>query len=127
MLKFPVGKGILFTLGDGCWENLSVPGATEQDFLSEIAATFELEIVVSAELDGRTIPMDDHFAISPLFELTVVPPGLFGIPAGTGQAIAAGWFVAMHPLSAGTHTMHLRVEAAEVGYLSDTTFHITVK
>jgi hypothetical protein len=127
-VTIPAGKGILFTLGDTCKENLSAPGATEQDLLDLIAADYiGLEVLVSGELDGRSIPMQDHFAISPLFDLTIVGPGLFGLPSGTGLAMAAGWFVAMHPLSAGIHTMHLRVEAPDISYLSDTTFHITVK
>lgn len=124
------GKGIFFTLGDGCWASLDYdPPATVDDLLAEILEIYStVEVFVEAELDGQRIDIRRHFTISDPFMLTVGEDPLFGAGQGTGPAIAAGWFVMLPPLSAGSHTMRLKVEAPDYGgYFSETTYHINVR
>jgi len=124
------GKGIFFTLGDGVWVSFDYdPPKGPDELLAEILDLYSsVEVFVEAELDGQKIDIQQHFSVSDPFTLTIGEDALFGAAPGTGDAVAAGWFVMLPPLSAGRHMMRLKVEAPDFGgYFSETTYHITVR
>ena len=48
---------------------------------------------------------------SPLFTITFAPNNGFGVPAGTGSAVADGYWVLVKPLAVGKHTINFRGKA----------------
>ena len=126
----PAGKAILFSVTGAEADTLALPGATPQDLLDAVTAPYnELTILPFAEVDG--VPLQDleaYLVTSPLFEVTVADPGLFGQPGGTGQAMAKGWFFVLAPLSKGHHTLRVSYHVVELPSIDgDTSYNLTVE
>jgi hypothetical protein len=129
-VTIPAGKSVLFSISGAEADTLVFPGLTPQDLLDMVEAPFdELTLFPYAEVDGVPISrVEDYLVTSPLFDITVPDPGLFGEPAGMGQAMAKGWFFLLAPLSAGEHTLRVKLDVLEAPeFNGDTAYHITVK
>lgn len=84
-----------------------------------------------ATLDGSPLPVPR--APSPLFTFTVpsLTDNLLSCPAGvcastTGQSVADGYLLVLHPLPVGHHMLHVGGSFPGFGVTLDFTFHITV-
>jgi hypothetical protein len=88
-----------------------------------------------AIIDGVPVRKLNHYRVeSPLFEFGPLPEDnlleFFGIdaPAGaTSEAVDAGYYILLAPLSVGEHVIHFGGTFDEFGFSIDTTYHITVK
>jgi hypothetical protein len=88
---------------------------------------------LSASLDGDAINVAAYRAPSPLFAFSVPNTNdniLFCSPSpcsGTsGLAVADGYLLVLHPLSVGTHTLHLGGTFPTFGFTLDITYNLTV-
>lgn len=88
-----------------------------------------------ATIDGTAVKnlAEDFRVESPLFEFGPLPENnllaFFGVnaPAGTtSDAVDAGVYLLIPPLSVGTHEIHVAGTVAQLGLSVDTTFLITV-
>lgn len=58
-------------------------------------------------LDGNNVNKINAFRfVSPQFSFTAPSPWIFGTTGGTGTSVGAGYYVMLHPLSHGSHTIH---------------------
>ena len=82
---------------------------------------------VSVTIDGRSAKA--HRVVSPLFQWGPLPAdNYFGAPEGTtSDAIAAGYFVMVPPLSVGVHHIATKASIAAFGLAVDTELLITVE
>lgn len=129
-LLVPAGKALLFSITGAEADTLGSPGASEDELRAMVTAPFEqLTIVASAEVDGAPLAeVDQYLATSPLFEIDVPEPSLFGTPGGTGLAMAQGWFFILTPLPKGPHTIRVTYHVVEFPEVDgDTTYHVTVQ
>lgn len=126
----PVGAALLFSITGAEADTLGVPGASEEELEEMVTAPFDqLTIIATAEVDG--VPIADvgrYLVTSPLFDIDVPEPSLFGTPGGVGQAMARGWFFILTPLPKGPHTIRVAYHVVEfAGIDGDTTYHLTVE
>jgi hypothetical protein len=64
---------------------------------------------LEADVDGRMLQsLTDYRAHSPPppFTFTAVSGNLFGLPPGSSQSVADGFWIMLMPLSSGKHTLH---------------------
>jgi hypothetical protein len=64
---------------------------------------------LDATVDGRTLhSLEEYRAHSkrPPFTFTAVSGNLFGVPTGTSQSVADGFWIMLEPLSSGKHRLH---------------------
>jgi len=86
---------------------------------------------LSVELDGKPVK-DVQRVRSSVFELALPAGSLFdsaAAPCSAGiysPAVADGYYVLLKPLAVGQHTLHFHAEAPEVGFVTDTTYNLTV-
>jgi hypothetical protein len=106
----PPGKAILVPIING--ECSSVEGNGTTDAALRACAKDQMDAVTqtSASVDGTAIDLgpvsQGRFRFqSPLFTITFAPNNGFGVTAGTGQAVADGFWLLIRPLSAGQHTI----------------------
>lgn len=129
---FPVANSSFFDSPNVCGqgpEHLSV--AEMRAFIAGFVAGLT---EVSVELDGE--PVDDlHRVRSRVFEIALPEENVFdtpcagagGLPAGIySPAVDDGYYALIEPLPAGHHTLRFHAENAEVGFVIDTTYELTV-
>jgi hypothetical protein len=69
---------------------------------------------------------------SPLFNFTYPENSIGGVTQGPTQAISDGYWVMLHPLSAGEHTINFRggivdpTATGAINFVIDVTYHLTV-
>jgi hypothetical protein len=82
-----------------------------------------------ATIDGVPVgDLDAYRGDSPLFEFTLPENNVLGAPGGTTtQAVDAGVYLLLAPLSPGLHTIHVEATFDEFGASINTTFHVTVE
>src|SRR5262249_8975160 len=88
---------------------------------------------VSAKLDGR--PAEVFHVISEVFSVAMPEVNIFddpcasvgGVPAGVyAPAVDEGLYVAINPLPAGQHEIHIRAKNPSQRFSLDVTYHLTV-
>lgn len=89
---------------------------------------------VSAKLDGKKVQDLEKYRVeSPLFTYVLPESNLFAFfgldaPAGTtSDAVDAGYYLLLAPLSVGEHKLRIRATFDEFGTFIDTTYNITVQ
>jgi len=132
-ITVPAGKALLFT-------------ATNHDSLFDLPLTATLEErrqaaesifewikFTEADVDGVPIQsLSSYRAVSPPYYVTLPPGNIFGLPPITyGPTFSAGYYVLLHPLPPGQHTIHFYFEfywppAGQVLKLNNTYF-LTVR
>jgi len=129
-LHLPPGKSLLFSITGAEADTLGFPGFSEQDLRDQVAAPFnDFTILTLAEVDGIPIQnVDLYMVTSPLFDINLPDPNLFGEPSGAGKAMAKGWFFILAPLSKGQHTLRVAYHVVEFPEADgDTTYHLTAE
>jgi len=109
----PTGKAVFFAMANIECSNVEDPpffGANEEEMRDCAACWADLIDVSSlqATLDGAELVNPGAYrASSPLFSFDYPADNIFGIPngPGTGQSVSDGYWVLLHPLSAGEHTL----------------------
>ena len=83
--------------------------------------------LLSVTIDGRSLrDLSAYRAHSPTFHVTLPDGNLFGLPPGTyGPAATDGYWVMLHPLPPGEHTVEIRGVFPNGGVL-DVTYHLAV-
>lgn len=136
-ISVPVGKAVFVPLLAVFFDSLSGSNTAEEQ--RDLAQFFANHIVVSSlfcELDG--VPMRNlarYRFLSPQFEFLAPTPWIGGDVGGQATATADGYYLILHPLPPGTHTIHfggaIHLSVAEgdpfdadVG--ADMTYHLTV-
>jgi hypothetical protein len=102
----PVGTAILIPIINAEWSTAEGNCPIGSDLRA--CAKFYMDAVtfLQASIDG--VPLNNlkmFRAASPLFQFTAVEGNPFGIPAGTTNSVADGFWVMLHPLRPGTHTI----------------------
>jgi hypothetical protein len=113
----PSGKGVLIPIINGECSTVEGNGTTDAELRA--CAKDLMDHVTSATMSVDSVPVDlgrplatSRFRVqSPLFNITFVPNDQFGVPDGSGQAVADGFWVLLAPPSAGHHTVDFRGEA----------------
>jgi len=85
---------------------------------------------VYAEIDGRPVnDLDAYRVESPLFRWGPLPAdNILGAPGGTeSEAVSAGYFLMLPPLSVGVHEVIVRANIDAFGLAVDTEFIINVE
>jgi hypothetical protein len=106
----PAGKALFFPIVDAECSNLEDPpfyGLTAADRSACAKLIIDHTANLAVEIDGVSIQnlMAYRFQ-SPDFSFTAPPDNLDGIPPGSGQSTADGYYLMVAPLSAGQHTIH---------------------
>jgi len=102
----PVGKAIILPIINGECSTAEGNGDTEAKLRACAKAQMDGVTFLQASIDG--VPLNNlkmFRAESPLFQFTAVNGNPFGIPAGTTNSVADGFWVMLHPLRPGTHTI----------------------
>lgn len=84
---------------------------------------------LAAEIDGVAVEnLSAYRHQSPVFTIAPLPENnIFGLPAGsTGLSVDDGYYLMVHPLSVGEHTIHFTGTFDDFGATIETTYHISV-
>ena|SRR6185295_8389386 len=135
----PEGKEIFFPVANITYLNTpNVCGQGPQDIpvgemRAAIAGLIDGVTKRAAQIDGR--PLRLRRVQSRVFDITLPEDNLFDAPCAElgGQpggifspAVDDGYYVRLHPLSVGEHTLHVHAENPEIEFLLDVTYHLTV-
>jgi hypothetical protein len=128
----PEGKAILFPILN--FVNVrSAPTETEEDLRMTNKVQADNAALLEASVDR--VPLQDlqnYRAESPsLFNITFPEGNILGIPGGSSEAVADGYWVMLQPLPVGEHTIHFRgayvdVTAPGGNIVTETTYHLTI-
>ena len=122
-VTMPAGTALFLTVRDVEVSSLEEPpffGATEEE-QREMAEWFADHIVdVFVEIDGEPVKDVTAYRVqSPQFNFTAPTPWVFGATGGAGTSVGDGYYLMLHPLPVGRHTIHyggtFHFEAGELG------------
>jgi len=94
--------------GNGCFIPVPTGGTSEAALRACARAQVSHATTLEASIDG--VPITDLAqprADSPLFTFTAVANNPFGLPAVQTQAVSDGYWLLLHPLPPGKHTIHV--------------------
>lgn len=119
-LFFPVANFVFIATEPGETEEQAHQAVTEQADGLEVSA---LQVAV----DGHSLDqLGSYRAHSPTFSVALPEDNVFGLPAGTyGPAATDGYWVMLHPLRPGEHTVHLTADFGG-GSVLDVTYDLVV-
>lgn len=126
----PAGKALFFPIANSDCSTLEAPpffGATPEARLACVREIVDTLIDLSAEIDG--VPVEDltiYRATSPDFHFVAPDNNLLGVPGGSGEMTADGYYLLLAPLPAGQHTIHFGGTFPLLGFAVDETYHLTV-
>jgi hypothetical protein len=101
----PVGKALFFPI-------VNAVGFDESELRADANGLIDLAHGLEATVDGRPVDVYAYRAESPLFQFTL-PEGNIVDPALDGQTfggVDAGYYLLLHPLPPGSHTIEFRGE-----------------
>lgn len=127
----PTGKAILFPIINAECSTAEGNGTTEQQLRDCARALMDQVTVVAATVDGASLhgltpPNSPYRVESPLFNFDALSGNPFGIPTGTTPSVSDGYWIMLHPLPPGVHTIHFHAEAPSL-ITTDTTYTLVVK
>jgi hypothetical protein len=86
------------------------------------------------KVDGTPLQSSQMVRVqSPLFSFVFPSNNIFGAPAGPSQAVSAGLWVFLHPLTTGSHQISFKAvegtftTTAPVNSVQDVVYHLTVQ
>ena len=130
----PTGKAILFAPINAECSYAEYTNLKSEAELRTCAKTLQDQTTqIDVTIDGIKIQDMEKYRIqSPLFSVTFPNGNVYGIPAGTTQAVSDGNWVFLHPLSPGKH--EIRSKGASIDFtttatntfLSDVTYHLMI-
>jgi hypothetical protein len=105
----PSGKSILVSVLSGECDR-SLPNLHNDQDVRQCATEGNNYGTISASLDGIQIQnLDSYRTQSQFFNITIPSDNIFkNTNPGTYRAFVYGFFVFLHPLSSGTHDLHLK-------------------
>ena len=108
----PADRSIMFPVMNAECSYAEYPDLrTEAELRSCAVSANEGVTELMVAVDGRAIDesqLRSYRIQSPLFELTLPENNIFGLPAGTTQAVSDGFWVFLPPLGPGQHEIHFR-------------------
>jgi hypothetical protein len=122
----PKGAFLLMNPGGSECSNLEPEpyfGADEADLLACVNETFPLLTYVEVTFNGTTVTnLDRYIVTTPVTNL----PANNLISTSPGISRDKGYFMVLHPLSRGTHTLHAYDEFASFDFQAGITYTINV-
>lgn len=109
-ISIPAGKAVFVPIMAVFFDSLSGTNSAEEQ--RDLAQFFANHIVPSSlfcEIDG--VPVNNltrYRFLSPQFSFIAPSPWIGGDVGGASTATADGYYLILHPLSAGAHTIHWR-------------------
>jgi hypothetical protein len=133
--NIPAGKAILFpTIAKECSIAEFPSLKTESDLRTCAASAASHFRNFEVTIDGSPVKdMEKYNVLSPLFYVRFPDHPIFAAHAGPSQAMSAGNWVFLGPLSPGTHDIHRKAESVDFtgvatqNFAQDITYHLTVK
>jgi hypothetical protein len=130
----PEGMAIFFPIINGYGSYAENPLVkTESELRALIKSTFDQVRVVEATVDGVKLENLENYRMqSPLFNFTYSENNIGGVPPGPSQAVSEGYWVMLHPLAAGEHTIHFRGGVVDptvtgaINFVTDVIYHLTI-
>jgi hypothetical protein len=129
----PEGKAILFPILNFVNVRAAL-SETEEDLRRIPKDQADKAAVLEASVDS--VPLQDlqnYRAESPLFNVTLPEGNILGIPGGSSEAVADGYWVMLQPLPAGEHTIHfsgayvdVTAPAGASNIVTEATYHLTI-
>ena len=106
----------------------SYPPATVQEAIKIVKDNVNQATNLKASVDGTNINVNELRSLTLPFEFTLPPNNIFGpeTPLGPYKAISDGYWVALRPLTVGTHEISFSSSHPD-GPNIDVTYHITVQ
>ena len=138
-ITIPQGKGIFFPIFNyfndyPCPDPLfhPAPGQSLEDFLAEGAAAFvDNATTLAVQVDG--LELQDPFNYRAASRLTtfIADPSQVALdpcitPGQPQVGVSDGYWVMLHPLPKGEHTIHILSTVDAWGFRLDVTYHVTV-
>jgi hypothetical protein len=125
------GQAILLPLINGECSQIEGNGTTEAQLRACATGQADNFTALHASVDGRTIAGLSRFRFSsPLFRFRSVSDNPFGIPVTPpGQpspAVADGYWVMLHPLPPGSHTIEFGGAAPAFGFTTSASYRVVV-
>lgn len=123
-----VPPGSFMVLTPGGWECSSIEpepffGSTEEELRECVDNGFELLSYVEVTFKGQTVTnLDDYVVTS---RLDTLPPNNL-LSSEPGLTMDKGYFLVLHPLSRGTHTLRAYDEFGSLGFQAGITYTIIV-
>jgi hypothetical protein len=122
----PQGAFLLMNPGGSECSNVEAEpffGADEADLLACVNETFELLTYVEVTFNGKTVTdLADYIVTTPVYDLPA--NNLFSTEPALSRD--KGYFMLIHPLSRGTHTLRAYDEFASFGFQAGITYTINV-
>jgi hypothetical protein len=103
----PAGKALFFPVINVECSTLEAPPfyGADGDALRTCVDGFTLADAY-AEIDGVAVRgLARYFVQSPVFDFTLPPDNVLGLPEGTGSSVSNGIYLLLPPLSAGAHVI----------------------
>ncbi len=128
----PFGKTIVFPVVNAIAAAFPTDPAdqrTESFLRSEAAAELQGATNLHAEVDGIPVPVQLYKEQSDVFSTSLPADNIYGLPAGQvlDPSVDAGYYVAVNPVTPGTHTIHWHGEIPSASFVVDVTYQLTVK
>jgi hypothetical protein len=130
----PSGSAILIPAINGECSYAEYPSFRSESELRSCAITqMDKATQLKARIDGVDVTdLNTYRFQSPLFNLTLPENNIFGLPAGTTQAVADGFWILLEPLTAGNHDIQFGgglVDVSTTGtvnFATEAVYHITI-
>lgn len=135
----PAGKALFFPILNFEADNLAPPidpPLDEAGLRALAGGIMDTATDLSAEIDGRSVNNLAAYRVqSPVFDVTFPDNNIFqffgfDVPAGTYSMpdgfVDDGYYLMLHPLSAGRHTIHFHGSVPAFGFTLDITYNLTV-
>ena len=122
--EIPLGAFLVVTPGGYFCDPVEAGGSTEAELRACAVAGFEFLSYVEVILDGRPATnLDRYIVISPRVAL----PGPNLLSDDPTFVVDKSYFLVVHPLSRGEHTLRAYDEFDEFNFSAGFTYHITVR
>jgi hypothetical protein len=130
----PEGMSIFFPIINAYASYVENPLVkTESELRALLKSPFDQVRVAEATVDAVKLENLVNYRVqSPLFNFTYPENNIGGVPPGPSQAVAEGYWVMLHPLAAGDHTIHFRggivdpTVTGAINFVTDVTYHLTI-
>jgi hypothetical protein len=106
----PAGKAILFTILNSECSLAEFPSLKTEEQLRQCAKQMQ-DSVVHLEASVNDVPLtglEKYRIQSKLFNFTIPPDNILGLPPQTTQAVSDGNWVFLEPLPVGNHTIYFK-------------------
>jgi len=110
------------------------PDRPVSDLRGEVKAIIDTATNLALEVDGTPVDLSRNRFTSPVFAVTLPADNLLqhvdcpdALPGTYKPVVDDGYYVALHPLPPGKHTIHFHGTLPDFGFTLDITYHLTVE